>query len=66
LHKGNVGEVYNIGTSFEISNLELAEVLLKKFGLEDRKKEFIQHVEDRYCINLHNNPTQLTNEFVVI
>lgn len=34
LHKGSVGEIYNIGTNFEISNLELAKKLIKKFGLE--------------------------------
>ena len=38
LHKGSEGEIYNIGTNFEISNHELAKKLLKKYGLEEKGK----------------------------
>jgi UDP-glucose 4,6-dehydratase len=47
LHKGVTGEVYNMGTSFEISNLEFAKKLIDIFGLKDRESEFIDFVEDR-------------------
>ncbi|KAJ3168616.1 hypothetical protein HDU88_001509 [Geranomyces variabilis] len=47
LHKGSTGETYNIGTSFEISNLELTKMLIKQMGLGDREKELITFVEDR-------------------
>ncbi|KAJ3160622.1 hypothetical protein HDU86_000381 [Geranomyces michiganensis] len=47
LHKGAIGETYNIGTSFEISNLELTKLLIKQMGLEAREKELITFVEDR-------------------
>jgi UDP-glucose 4,6-dehydratase len=39
--------VYNIGTDFEISNMDLSLKLLEKFGFADRAKEFIQYFEDR-------------------
>ncbi|KAJ3082470.1 hypothetical protein HK102_001662 [Quaeritorhiza haematococci] len=35
LHLGQSGEIYNIGTDFEISNLALARMLLIEFGLVD-------------------------------
>eukprot|EP01097_Dermamoeba_algensis_P005989 TRINITY_DN376_c0_g2_i5.p1 TRINITY_DN376_c0_g2~~TRINITY_DN376_c0_g2_i5.p1 ORF type:complete len:344 (-),score=62.99 TRINITY_DN376_c0_g2_i5:910-1941(-) len=47
LHKGVIGETYNIGTDFEVSNLTVAKDLIKKFGLSDRESEFIKFVEDR-------------------
>jgi len=47
IHKGEIGHIYNIGTDFEISNLEVAERLLECFGLCDRKHELITFVEDR-------------------
>ena len=43
-NKGKIGEVYNIGTSDEISNLELARLILKKLGKDD---SYIDFVEDR-------------------
>jgi len=46
LHFGDIGEVYNIGTQFEISNLELARKLLVKFGFSEDAK-MIHFVEDR-------------------
>ncbi|KAJ3169989.1 hypothetical protein HDU87_000511 [Geranomyces variabilis] len=47
LHKGATGETYNIGTSFEISNLELTKMLIRQMGLGAREKELITFVEDR-------------------
>ncbi|KND05159.1 dTDP-glucose 4,6-dehydratase [Spizellomyces punctatus DAOM BR117] len=47
LHKGEIGQTYNIGTSFEISNLELTKFLIKQMGLSARESELIEFVEDR-------------------
>lgn len=44
LHKGKLGEIYNIGGSFEIPNIKLAELILKFLGKSNR---FIQYVKDR-------------------
>ncbi len=56
LHQGTIGEVYNIGTGVEMSNLRMVEILLDELG---KGKELIQHVEDRqghdrrYCMNVN-------------
>lgn len=47
LHKGHVGQIYNIGTSAEHSNLEVAKDLIKIFGLQDRENDYITFVENR-------------------
>jgi len=47
LHKGDVGQIYNIGTEFEISTLDVAKQLIKHLNLQDKEKELIIHVEDR-------------------
>lgn len=47
LHQGHIGQIYNIGTSEERSNLQVAKDLIKIFGLQDREKEFITFVENR-------------------
>ncbi len=44
LHKGELGEVYNVGTGAEITNLTMVEVLLDELG---KPRSLIQHVEDR-------------------
>ncbi|KAH8556511.1 hypothetical protein BGW37DRAFT_417723 [Umbelopsis sp. PMI_123] len=46
-HQGQVGESYNIGSAFEISNLDLAKRLIRLFGLEDEMDEHIEFVQDR-------------------
>jgi UDP-glucose 4,6-dehydratase len=46
-HQGQVGESYNIGSAFEISNLDLAKRLIRLFGLEDKIDEHIEFVQDR-------------------
>ena len=55
LHAGALGEVYNIGTGKEITNLAMVEILLDAVG---KPRSLIQHVEDRaghdrrYCMNV--------------
>lgn len=55
LHEGAIGEVYNIGTGVEITNLEMVEILLDELG---KPESLIQHVEDRlghdrrYCMDV--------------
>jgi dTDP-glucose 4,6-dehydratase len=55
LHNGVIGEVYNVGTGKEMTNLEMAEILLDELG---KPASLIQHVEDRqghdrrYCMNV--------------
>jgi len=54
LRQGKIGETYNIGTNYEISNLELTKKILKLLGRGD---EMIRCVQDRpghdwrYAIN---------------
>ncbi|HLC60523.1 MAG TPA: dTDP-glucose 4,6-dehydratase [Candidatus Nanoarchaeia archaeon] len=43
-NKGRIGEIYNLGTSDEMSNLKLATLILKKLGKDDSHIDF---VEDR-------------------
>ncbi|KAK9476758.1 hypothetical protein V1514DRAFT_335862 [Lipomyces japonicus] len=48
LHKGVVGQIYNIGTSDEISNLELCKRILQGFGYNEQDySNHIQHTNDR-------------------
>lgn len=44
LHKGKIGEIYNISTNEEHSNLEVTRMLLEIFGLSD---DMIEYVQDR-------------------
>ena len=44
LHKGALGEVYNVGTGAEITNLAMTRVILETLG---RPESLIKHVEDR-------------------
>jgi dTDP-glucose 4,6-dehydratase len=55
LHRGQIGEVYNVGTGREMENLTMIEILLDELG---KPRSLIQHVEDRpghdrrYCLNV--------------
>jgi dTDP-D-glucose 4,6-dehydratase len=55
LRRGMIGEIYNIGTDYEISNLDVAKTLIKIFGKEE--SSHLKFVEDRpfndfrYAIN---------------
>ncbi|MCB8977834.1 MAG: dTDP-glucose 4,6-dehydratase [Ardenticatenaceae bacterium] len=44
LHKGVLGEAYNVGTGEEMENVRMVEILLETLN---RPKELIQHVKDR-------------------
>ena len=44
LHKGKIGEVYNIGGGNEKTNKEITEIILKELG---KDKNFIEYVKDR-------------------
>jgi len=45
MQKGTVGQMYNIGTDFELSNLDVAKQLCDYFKLDS--KQYIQFAEDR-------------------
>ncbi len=42
--KGDIGEIYNIGSDTELTNLELTKKILKKF---EKNEEHINYVQDR-------------------
>lgn len=44
LHKGKLGEVYNIGADNEKTNKEITEIILKQLGKDESS---IEHVKDR-------------------
>ncbi|MEM7110864.1 MAG: dTDP-glucose 4,6-dehydratase [Chloroflexota bacterium] len=44
LHKGTIGEIYNIGTGEEMENMTMVEVLLDTLG---KSHDLIRHVADR-------------------
>lgn len=44
LEKGKIGEVYNVGTGHEMTNLRMVEIVLETLG---RSHNLIQHVADR-------------------
>jgi dTDP-glucose 4,6-dehydratase len=44
LHKGEIGEIYNIGTGDEMENLTMIEIVLETLG---RPSSLIRHVTDR-------------------
>ncbi len=55
LHRGQLGEIYNVGTGGEMENLQMIEILLDELG---KPHSLIRHVEDRpghdrrYCLNV--------------
>lgn len=44
LHKGEIGEIYNVGTGSELENREMVRIILDELG---KPESLIQHVEDR-------------------
>lgn len=44
LHRGKIGEIYNVGTGEEMENLEMVQILLETL---DRPASLMQHVTDR-------------------
>lgn len=55
LRRGQIGEIYNVGTGGEMENLRMVEIMLDELG---KPMSLIQHVEDRpghdrrYCLNV--------------
>jgi len=47
LRRASIGHIYNIGTDFEISNIEVAHLLLSEYGLGTEWEKHICYVEDR-------------------
>lgn len=47
MHQGVEGEIYNIGTTFEISNLDLARMLTKLMGHKGSADDMIEFHGDR-------------------
>ena len=47
LHRGEIGSIYNIGTDFEISNLQLARLLISEFETEKDPDQYLEFVQDR-------------------
>ena len=47
LHKGQLHQIYNIGTDFEISVLEMTKKLIKILGKEGKPEDWITFVPDR-------------------
>ncbi|KAK9451715.1 uncharacterized protein V1518DRAFT_409332 [Limtongia smithiae] len=48
LHFGDVGQIYNIGTTDELSNLNLCKMLLQKLGVEEKDyNKWIEFTGDR-------------------
>lgn len=53
-HKGKAGEVYNLGTSDEIQNLDLAKILISELGAKDSQLDFVSDRpghDQRYSLN---------------
>jgi dTDP-glucose 4,6-dehydratase len=47
-HKGDIGQIYNIGSRDEISNKEMCGILFKAFGIpEEEWSNWIEHVQNR-------------------
>jgi len=44
LHHGQIGEIYNIGSSNEKTNLEITKIILKQLGMDESS---IEYVKDR-------------------
>ena len=52
LHKGDVGQIYNIGGSHELSNRAVAQDIIRVLGLADREDALISYVPDRHFNDL--------------
>jgi len=54
LHKGNIGEVYNIGGKNEVRNIDIVKTILKLLGKDESQIEFVKDRlghDWRYAIN---------------
>lgn len=61
IHKGRVGEVYNIGGHNEKTNLEVVKIILKELG---KSEDLIRYVTDRpgHDMRYAIDPTKIHNE----
>ena len=61
IHKGRVGEVYNIGGHNEKTNLEVVKIILKELG---KSEDLIKYVTDRpgHDMRYAIDPTKIHNE----
>ncbi len=62
LHKGRVGEVYNIGGHNEKTNLEITKIILQAMGKDESSIEYVQDRlghDRRYAIDNHKIRTEL-------
>lgn len=61
IHKGKVGEVYNIGGHNEKTNLEVVKIILKELG---KSEDLIRYVTDRpgHDMRYAIDPTKIHNE----
>ncbi len=62
LHKGKVGEVYNIGGHNEKTNLEITKIILQAMGKDESSIEYVQDRlghDRRYAIDNHKIQTEL-------
>ncbi len=62
LHKGRVGEVYNIGGHNEKTNLEITKIILEAMGKDESSIEYVQDRlghDRRYAIDNHKIQTEL-------
>ena len=61
IHKGKVGEVYNVGGHNEKTNIEIVKIICKELG---KPESLITHVEDRkgHDMRYAIDPTKIHNE----
>ena len=62
LHKGKIGEVYNIGGHNEKTNLEITQIILNAMGKDESSIEYVQDRlghDRRYAIDNHKIQSQL-------
>jgi dTDP-glucose 4,6-dehydratase len=63
--KGEAGEIYNLGTSDEIQNLDLAKILINELGLEVSQLDFVSDRpghDQRYSLNTTKSKNDLKFE----
>jgi dTDP-glucose 4,6-dehydratase len=63
--KGEAGEIYNLGTSDEIQNLDLAKILINELGVEVSQLDFVSDRpghDQRYSLNTTKSRNELKFE----
>lgn len=64
-HQGKAGEIYNLGTSDEIQNLDLAKILISELGAKDSQLDFVSDRlghDQRYSLNTTKSRNDLKFE----